>query len=856
MNPIPRRSLRAALIGAVAASLLLAPAAVQPALAAPSPTTTIALLNFNDFHGRIEANNTVQFAGTIEKERATYGDANTLLLSAGDNIGASLFASATQSDQPTIDVLNALGVKASAVGNHELDKGFSDLTDRVINGGANAKWDYLGANVYAKGTTTPVLPEYSIQTVGGIKVGVIGVVTQEAPSLVSPAGVANLDFGDEVAAVNRVAAQLKDGDNNNGEAQVVVAEFHDGSTLSDPSATDSTKTPVSLATATVASTDFADMVNNTSAKVDVIFNGHTHAAYAWKDGNRPIVQAASYGTNLGEVVLKVDNSSGAVTDAQASVLARSKDDVGTLVSTYPRVSAVNDITNAALAYAAVKGNDVIGGVTADVTTAFSGGSYVNGVWTGGTRDNRLKESTMGSLVANSLLSSLSATDRGGADIGITNPGGLRGELYDAKSGAEEDNGLVTYAEANTVLPFVNNLGTTTLTGAQLKQVLEEQWQPASSSRAFLALGLSSNVTYTYDATAAKGSHITSVWVNGKLVGASDTIRVGTFSFLLTGGDNFTTFTSGANTTDSGLVDYEAWIDYLKAHKPVTPSFAKHGAALTAASTATVGQPYTLTVSDVDLTSLGSPQNTSIEVRVGATVVATVPISAGAATATFTMPSTGEVTVTALPSKTLVRVPVTTTALATTTTLKVKPTKVSYGTSIVATATVTGTKTGTVRFTIAGRSVEAPLINGVATAALPNDVRVGTHTVVARFVADTVAAASTSAPVTVKVAKATVVVIGKALVKTVSAKKSFSYTVRTKALGTGVWATGTLKTYLHGHLVTTTKLTASDKGSHKITIAAKYLKWYGRGASLTVITKLTDSATTKPATVKLVRLHLV
>jgi 5'-nucleotidase len=848
VNPIPRRSLRAVLIGAVAASLLLTPAAIQPAQAAPAPSTTIALLNFNDFHGRIEANNTVRFAGTIEKERATYGDANTLLLSAGDNIGASLFASATQSDQPTIDVLNALDLKASAVGNHEFDKGFSDLTDRVINGGANAKWDYLGANVYAKGTTTPVLPQYSIQTVGGIKVGVIGVVTQEAPSLVSPAGVANLDFGDEVAAVNRVAAQLKDGNDANGEAQVVVAEFHDGSVLSASGSVD-------LAAAKAASSDFADMVNNTSAKVDVIFNGHTHATYAWKDGNRPIVQAASYGTNLGEVVLKVDNSSGAVTDAQASVLTRSTADVATLVSTYPRVSAVNDITNAALAHAAVVGNEPVGAVTADVTTAFSGGSYVNGVWTGGTRDDRFKESSMGTLVANSLLSSMSAADRGGAAIGITNPGGLRGELLYAQSGTEGD-GVVTYAEANTVLPFVNNLGTTTLTGAQLKQVLEEQWQPVGAARSFLALGLSSNVTYTYDAAAAAGSHITSVWVNGKLVSAADTIRVGTFSFLLAGGDNFTTFASGADTKDSGLVDYEAWIDYLKAHNPVTPSFAKHGAALTAASTAKVGEPYSLTASDLGLTSLGSPQNTSLEVRVGNSLVTTVPVSGGAATATFTMPSTGEVTLTALPSNTVVRVPVITTALATTTKVKVKSTKVAYGTGIVATATVTGTKTGTVRFSIAGLTKEATLVNGVATVTLPNTVAVGTHQVVASFVANPVAAASTSAPVTVKITKATVVVIDKAIVKTASVKKSFSYTVRTKALGTGVWATGTLKTYLHGHLIGTTKLTAADKGSQRITIAAKYLKWYGRGASLTVTTKLTDSATTKSATVKLVRLHLV
>lgn len=146
-----KRSLRVLLATAVGTGLLGLTVPALPANAQPSGTT-IAILNFNDFHGRIDAD-TTKFATTIEAQRNTYGDANTLLLSGGDSIGASLFASATQADQPTIDVLNALDLKASAVGNHEFDKGFSDLTGRVINGGTNAKWAYLGANVYHKGRT-------------------------------------------------------------------------------------------------------------------------------------------------------------------------------------------------------------------------------------------------------------------------------------------------------------------------------------------------------------------------------------------------------------------------------------------------------------------------------------------------------------------------------------------------------------------------------------------------------------------------------------------------------------------------------------------------------------------------------
>jgi 5'-nucleotidase len=155
------------------------------------------LLGINDFHGRIDSN-TVLFAGTVEKLRAAAAPGATAFISAGDNIGASLFASSVAKDQPTIDVLNALEMQASAVGNHEFDGGWQDLRDRVIADGTNAKFSYLGANVYQKGTKTPVLPEYKVLDMNGMRVAVIGTVTQEVPSLVTPAGITDLEFGDPV----------------------------------------------------------------------------------------------------------------------------------------------------------------------------------------------------------------------------------------------------------------------------------------------------------------------------------------------------------------------------------------------------------------------------------------------------------------------------------------------------------------------------------------------------------------------------------------------------------------------------------------------------------------------------------
>jgi 5'-nucleotidase len=612
---------------------------------------TLNLLNINDFHGRIDAN-TVKFAGTIEKLRAEGGEANSLFLSDGDNIGASLFASASAGDIPTLDVLNALDLKASAVGNHEFDKGYSDLTGRVKDA---ADFSYLGANVYKKGTTDPALPEYALFTVDGLKVGVIGAVTEETPTLVSPGGVSTLDFGDPVAAVNRVAGELTDGDASNGEADVLIAEYHEGAGFGTPDG-------ATLEQEVAAGGAFADIVTKTSAKVAAIFTGHTHKVYAW-DGpvpgaagkTRPIVQTGSYGDNIGQVKLTVNPETDTVTAYTARNVARTTDADDALVAAYPRVAAVKTIVDKALADAAVIGNQKVGSVTKDITTAYLGGA----------RDDRMSESTLGNLVADSLLSTLSPSELGGAEIGVVNPGGLRADLLYGTDGS------VTYAQANAVLPFVNNLWTTSLTGAQFKQALEQQWQTNADgsvpSRPFLNLGLSKNVSYTYDATRPQGDRITSIMVNGTPIDPAKSYRIGSFSFLIQGGDNFRAFAAGTDTKDSGLIDRDAWIGYIQKNSPLSPSFAKRGVGVSGAPTGTLqrGQQVTLQVSKLNLTSLGSPANTKLDLSWSGSSASlgSVPVdAAGNATVTFTVPAdaagASELVLTAPDSGTTVRVPLT------------------------------------------------------------------------------------------------------------------------------------------------------------------------------------------------------
>ncbi|MDN4642916.1 ExeM/NucH family extracellular endonuclease [Arthrobacter sp. PsM3] len=616
------------------------------------------LLGINDFHGRIDSN-TVFFAGTIEKLRAAAAPGATAFLSAGDNIGASLFASAVAKDQPTIDVLNALDLRTSAVGNHEFDGGWADLRDRVIAGGSNAKFPYLGANVYKKGTTEPALPEYTVLEMNGVRVAVIGTVTQEVPSLVTPAGIADLEFGDAVDAINRVAAKIK----AEKLADVIIVENHDGAGSGTPEGS-------TLAQEVAAGGPFAKMVTGVTPDVAAIFNGHTHKQYSWdapvpgvEGKTRPIVQTGNYGEFIGQIQLTIDTKTMSVTSYKAGNVKRTTSadqPAADLVAAYPRVAAVKSIVDKALADAAVVGNQPVGSVTADITTAFTPATAT----TPAARDDRASESTLGNLVADSLLDSLQAPDLGGAEIGVVNPGGLRNELYYAPDGT------ITYAEANAVLPFVNNLWTTSLTGEQFKTLLEQQWQTNPDgtvpSRAYQQLGLSKNVNYTYDAGRATGDRITSIRVNGALIDPAQSYRIGTFSFLATGGDNFRIFTSGTGTKDSGLVDRDAWIKYLQSHNPVSPDFARRSVIVVNTTAAEVkgGEAITLAVSKLDLTSLGSPVNTSL--RAGftdangtVTALGTVPVSAGAATVSVLVPAgaaagAGTLVLTAAESGTVVK----------------------------------------------------------------------------------------------------------------------------------------------------------------------------------------------------------
>lgn len=517
-------------------------AAADPASCTPSHN--VSLFTYNDFHGRLR--NASALFTPVERARSVQGEANVALISSGDDIGGSTFESMADNDNPTLKVMSAVGLNVQTVGNHEFDKGWADLAGRVntsLNG-----IEQLGANVYAKGTRQVASPLKAYRTfkVGDLNVAVIGAVTGDLSSVVSPAGITGLTIGDPVEAVNETVAQLPP------ETDLVIASIHEG-------APDGNSTGDEQAE---ASPNFHKMWTGIDSRVHVVLNGHTHQRYSWTNAKGQLfTQAGSYGTVINELRAGV-TSAGTLCGVSNTAI---EIDPGVADDSLPRIQRISGIVSAAVARADEIGTTVIGKATAAISTPT------------GNSDVRDVESPMSNLVAQMFHEVLGNGDP--YFIGVQNPGGTRDSF---------DSGDITYKEAALTLPFANTLLTTRLTGTQFKTVLEQQWQRNARgeipSRPFLRLGLSSNVSYTYDESRPVGDRITSIFIGGVPLDPDRLYSLGSTSFLIAGGDNFRELAKGANTRDTGRVDLEAWTSWVKDKQTLSPSYAKRGLSLIAAPT--------------------------------------------------------------------------------------------------------------------------------------------------------------------------------------------------------------------------------------------------------------------------------
>ena len=549
-----------------AATLAVGVAVAAPATAAPGPTaapntTTVRLIGLNDFHGNLEppagsSGRVVQSDGTtvdaggaaflathVRQLRAE--QRNSLVLTGGDNIGASPLASALFHDEPTIEFLNSIGTTASAVGNHELDEGYKELL-RIQFGGCHpvdgcqfhnpypgADFQYLASNITFTKSGLPATLPFTIKSVGGVKVGIIGATLKDLPTIVSPEGIQGLSFGDEAAAINRSSTLLQ---RLGVKAQVVV--IHQG---------DSTVGANGPNDCNLAANGALSAINaGVSANVDAIISGHTHTQYNCqlpdpKGQLRTVIQSLSFGRLLSVLDLKINTRSGEV---QRGLSTARNEIVTRTVTPDPAVQAI--VTEAVTKSAPIA-NQQVGTITTDIVRA----AVPSG------------ESPLGNLIADSQLA---ATTSAGAQIALMNPGGVRADLSFASSPAGEGNGVVTYGEAFTVQPFGNILQTWTYTGAQIDAVLEQQWLANGPTR---ILQPSSTLRYTQTLANPIGDRVSNITIGGVPVDPAASYRVTVNNFLATGGDSFSTLTVGTDVT-GGPIDIDAFTAYLTANSPVSP----------------------------------------------------------------------------------------------------------------------------------------------------------------------------------------------------------------------------------------------------------------------------------------------
>jgi 5'-nucleotidase len=536
---------------------------VAPLAAAP---VEVQILAINDFHGNLEppqlsidaaapdgtkvrvpAGGIAHLATAAKTLRS--GHPLSVTVSAGDMIGASPFVSALFLDEPTITAMNLVGVEYNAVGNHEFDKGTAELT-RMQHGGcekyttrqpcglepfAGANFGFLAANVLLPNGQT-LFPPTAIKDFGPVKIGFIGMTLKETATIVPPAGVAGVTFADEAATANALVPQLKA-----AGADAIVLLLHQGGRstggYNDKSCPNFTG-------------DILPILARLDPAIDLVISGHTHAAYICqfpRSGAHPLLltSAGRFGTLISDIRLTFSPDRHLLSERADNLIVQGEGystSLGTVpvVPAYPVYApdpAVGAIVSRYVAAAAPQAQRIVGKLAGPVTKA----------------ETVDREQTAGEFIADAELA---AGRTAGAQIGFINSGGVRTDLVPAADGS------VTYGQIFAMQPFSNSIVVKTLTGAQLKALLEQQFASGTNTAEKPVMLLpSKGFIFAYDLRRPAGDRIVELRFSGKPTDPAGRYRVAVPNFLASGGDNFTTLAQGTVEKDIGLdLDaLEAWL---------------------------------------------------------------------------------------------------------------------------------------------------------------------------------------------------------------------------------------------------------------------------------------------------------
>ncbi len=583
----------------VATASLLSPAWSAGQTAKTKASTkapiTLSLIVFNDFHGNIlppsasvlvpdpdnPAGTRVSAGGaaylaTLIKNLKQINPNNTMVVGDGDLIGATPLASGFFHDEPTVDILNQIGLEVTTVGNHEFDKGRSELL-RMQKGGCypktadgksgivgvdtcmtngkftGARYQYLAANVVDQASGQTLFPPYAIRTLGGVKVGFIGLTFQDTPSVVTPAGVAGLSFKNEVETVNSLVPVLKE-----KGVTVFVVLLHQGGATKAKMVMDKSCPGLSG-----ESIDLADRMD---PAIDVVITGHTHQEYVcFRPDGKLMTQAGFYGRLVTKIDLTVDRSTRKVIakDANNKVVVNDlgvKDSAGKPIALPKGYTALQPdpqtqkLVQRYGALAASLTDVVVGRLSAPLDR----------------RANAAGESAMGAVIADALLAATSDAAYGGtpSQIAFINRGGLRSDLSASLN--------VTYGNLYNVLPFNDNLITMDLTGRQLLRLLEQQWESPQPGEGRI-MSVSNGFSYAWDASmpgrepAGAGRRVVpgSMKLNNEPIEMDRVYRVTVNYFMSAGGDNYSVLLQGGNK-QTGEIDLIAAKLYFERKGVISP----------------------------------------------------------------------------------------------------------------------------------------------------------------------------------------------------------------------------------------------------------------------------------------------
>ncbi len=570
------------------AALTLLLSSVAKAAPVPPPIS-VRLIAINDFHGNLEAGDlelrwpnpadpasphklavggAAALAGLIQslRQEVPY----SLVLSSGDLIGATPLISALLRHEPTIATANRLGVDLAAPGNHEFDAGRGELA-RLLQGRCGApdprgvttscalgpiqpaRFQTLAANLEDSNGPPPFAAS-AIRTFGGVKVGVIGAVTQTTPTIVIPSAIQGLRFREEARAINQAAAALQ-----RQGVQAIVVLIHEGGETGEPNQPldwNNSRCPN-------ARGRIFEIARQLSPAVDVVFSAHSHQGYNCLRDGRPILQATSFGRGVAVVDVALNPRSGDVDRA----LTRSRNLPVLNERTDPELRLIvladePEPWRPALARArpdAAMAREVAAWARAVAPIA----QRVVGRITGSFERGGPADSAAGRLIADAQLAATRAAANGGAEAALMNPGGIRTNL--ACQGPPPC--PVTYGQLFAMQPFGNSLTVLTLRGADLKELLERQ-QPPGRGQASL-LSPSATLRYRWLTTAPFGQRVNDLRLQGRPIQPNQEVRLVVNSFLASGGDGFTLFLKGRDPL-GGVLDVEALEAYLQREQAPDP----------------------------------------------------------------------------------------------------------------------------------------------------------------------------------------------------------------------------------------------------------------------------------------------